>query len=123
MNKWKLRLQSLTPVQLIVSYYFMAVTVSVILLSLPVAHKPGVKWTFIDILFTAVSAVSVTGLATFSTVDTFSVPGIFILVFVLQFGGIGVMSLGTFVLVHYDPIQTSTTVYTALSSELDSKVS
>jgi Trk-type K+ transport system membrane component len=75
----------------------MAVTVSVILLSLPIAHKPGVKWTFIDILFTAVSAVSVTGLATISTVDTFSVPGIFILVFVLQFGGIGVMSLGTFV--------------------------
>lgn len=97
MNKWKLRLQSLTPVQLIVSYYFLAVTVSVILLSLPVAHKPGVKWTFIDGLFTAVSAVSVTGLTSISIADTFSVPGIFILAFVLQFGGIGVMTLATFV--------------------------
>ncbi|MGM0873306.1 MAG: TrkH family potassium uptake protein [Bacillota bacterium] len=97
MNKWKFRLQSLTPVQLIVSYYFIAVTVSVILLSLPLAHKPGVEWTFIDGLFTAVSAVSVTGLTTISTADTFSVPGIFILAFVLQFGGIGIMSLGTFV--------------------------
>lgn len=29
----------------------------------------------------------------------------------------------SFILVHYDPIQTSTTVYSALSSELDSKVS
>ncbi len=97
MNKWKLRLQALTPVQLIVSYYFLAVTVSVILLSLPVAHKPGVEWSFIDGLFTAVSAVSVTGLTSISTAETFSTPGIFILAFVLQFGGIGIMSLGTFV--------------------------
>jgi Trk-type K+ transport system membrane component len=97
MEKWKLRLQLLTPVQLIVSYYFIAVTVSVILLSLPIAHKPGVEWTFIDGLFTAVSAVSVTGLSSISVVDTFSVPGILILAFVLQFGGIGVMTLATFV--------------------------
>lgn len=97
MNKWKLRLHALTPVQLIVSYYFLAVTVSVILLSLPVAHQPGVEWTFIDGLFTAVSAVSVTGLTSISTAETFSVPGIFILAFVLQFGGIGIMTLGTFV--------------------------
>lgn len=97
MTNWKLRLQALTPVQLIVSYYFLAVTVSVSLLSLPVAHKPGVDFTFIDRLFTAVSAVSVTGLTVMSTADTFSVTGIFILAFVLQFGGIGIMTLGTFV--------------------------
>lgn len=97
MNKLKLRLQSLTPVQLIVSYYFLAVTVSVLLLSLPIAHKPGVEFAFIDRLFTAVSAVSVTGLTVMSTADTFSVPGIFILAFVLQFGEIGIMTLGTFV--------------------------
>lgn len=97
MSKIKHRLQSLTPVQLIVSYYFLAVTVSVLLLSLPMAHKPGVEFAFIDRLFTAVSAVSVTGLTVMSTADTFSVPGIFILAFVLQFGGIGIMTLGTFV--------------------------
>ncbi|WP_026559966.1 TrkH family potassium uptake protein [Bacillus sp. J37] len=97
MSKLKLRLQSLTPVQLIVAYYFLAVSVSVLLLSLPVAHKPGVEFAFIDRLFTAVSAVSVTGLTTVSTAETFSVPGIFILAFVLQFGGIGIMTLGTFV--------------------------
>ncbi|APH07096.1 Ktr system potassium uptake protein D [Bacillus weihaiensis] len=97
MSKWKLKLQSLTPVQLIVSYYFLAVTVSVLLLSLPIAHKPDVEFVFIDRLFTAVSAVSVTGLTVMSTADTFSVPGIFILAFVLQFGGIGIMTLGTFV--------------------------
>lgn len=97
MKQLKHRLQSLTPVQLIVAYYFLAVSVSVLLLSLPVAHKPGIEFAFIDRLFTAVSAVSVTGLTTVSTAETFSVPGIFILAFVLQFGGIGIMTLGTFV--------------------------
>ncbi len=94
---FKMKLHRLSPAQLIVSFYFIAVTISVILLSLPVAHKEDVTWSFIDALFTAVSAVSVTGLTVVSTADTFSVTGVFILAFVLQFGGIGVMTLGTFV--------------------------
>jgi potassium uptake TrkH family protein len=95
--KLRLKLQSLSPAQLIFSFYFIAVSVSVLLLSLPIAHKQDVEWEFIDALFTAVSAVSVTGLTVVSTADTFSVPGIFILAFVMQFGGIGVMTLGTFI--------------------------
>lgn len=86
----------LTPFQVIVSYYLVAVTISTILLSLPGAHQPGVDWKFIDAVFTAVSAVSVTGLSTINISETFSVQGIFLLMFVLQFGGIGVMTLGTF---------------------------
>jgi potassium uptake TrkH family protein len=94
--KLRLALNKLTPAQVIVSYYLIGVTVSTILLSLPIAHKPGVEWTFIDAVFTAVSAVSVTGLSTVSIVDTFSTTGVFILMFVLQIGGIGIMTLGTF---------------------------
>jgi potassium uptake TrkH family protein len=90
------RLDKLQPAQLIVSFYIMAVTISTILLSLPIALKPGVKWSFLDALFTAVSSISVTGLSVVSIVDTFSILGIFILMFVLQFGGIGIMTLGTF---------------------------
>lgn len=87
----------LTSVQLIVLFYFSAALLSTLLLSLPIALKPNVEWTFVDALFTAVSAISVTGLAVVSTPDTFSVTGIFILMFVLQFGGIGIMTLGTFI--------------------------
>ncbi|SDZ64640.1 Trk-type K+ transport system, membrane component [Evansella caseinilytica] len=87
----------LTSVQMIVMFYFGAVFISTILISLPVALKPGVEWTFVDALFTAVSAVSVTGLTVVSTAETFSVPGVFILAFILQFGGIGIMTLGTFI--------------------------
>ncbi|KEZ52659.1 MULTISPECIES: TrkH family potassium uptake protein [Metabacillus] len=97
MNRTRTFFQSLTPFQLIVAYYAIAVSVSVALLSLPVAHQAGVEWTFMDGLFTAVSAVSVTGLSVITVADTLTTPGIFILMFVLQFGGIGVMTLGTFV--------------------------
>ncbi len=87
----------LKPAQLIVSFYLLAVIVSTILLSLPIALKPGVSWSLVDVVFTAASAVSVTGLSVVPIVDTFSTTGIFILMFVLQFGGIGIMTLGTFI--------------------------
>jgi potassium uptake TrkH family protein len=87
----------LSSVQLIVFFYLISVCVSTILLSLPVAHQSGVDWSFIDALFTAVSAISVTGLTVVPTAETFSTAGIFILAFVLQFGGIGIMTLGTFI--------------------------
>lgn len=89
--------QRLSSVQLIVLFYLSAVLISTLLLSLPFVYKPGVDLTFIDTLFTAVSAISVTGLTVVSTADTFSVPGVFILMFILQFGGIGIMTLGTFI--------------------------
>lgn len=91
-----LKLNNLSPAQLIVLFYVLAVLLSVALLSLPITLKPGIEWSFVDLIFTAVSAISVTGLAVVSTVDTFSTPGIFILLFILQFGGIGIMTLGTF---------------------------
>jgi potassium uptake TrkH family protein len=90
------RLDKLSPAQIIVAYYLIAVVVSMSLLSLPIAIQPGAKWSFMDALFTAASAVSVTGLSVITIRDTFTVQGIFILMFVLQFGGIGVMALGTF---------------------------
>lgn len=87
----------LTPVQLIVLYYFIGLSIATLLLSLPIAHQPGVELSFIDALFTAASAISVTGLTTVSTADTFSVAGVFILVLVLQIGGIGIMTIGTII--------------------------
>ena len=89
-------LSKLTPAQLIVGYYFLAVSISTVLLSLPVALKPGVEFGFMDALFTAVSAVSVTGLTVVSLPEVYNEVGYFILMFVLQFGGIGIMTLGTF---------------------------
>lgn len=86
-----------TPAQVIVTYYFIAIVVSVVLLRLPGVHKPEVEVDFIDSLFTAVSAVSVTGLTSLNISETYSVFGYVMLILILQLGGIGIMSLGTFI--------------------------
>lgn len=96
MSSFKKRLDHLSPAQLIVVFYFVAVGISILLLSLPITAKPGVDLSFLDIMFTAVSAISVTGLTVIQIVDSFSTAGIFILIFILQIGGIGIMTLGTF---------------------------
>ncbi|KUP06445.1 ATP synthase [Bacillus coahuilensis p1.1.43] len=87
----------LTTVQWIVLFYLSAVLISTLLLYIPLIHQEGVQLSFIDALFTAVSAISVTGLTVVSTADTFNQVGYFVLAFILQFGGIGIMTLGTFV--------------------------
>jgi len=89
-------LRRFTPAQVIVFYYFLAIAFSLLLLNLPGVYLPGVNVSFIDSLFTAVSAVSVTGLTPISIADTYSVFGICMLMLVLQIGGIGIMSIGTF---------------------------
>ncbi|KKI90883.1 ATP synthase [Bacillus sp. SA1-12] len=85
---------TLSPAQMIVIYYLLAVVVSTILLMLPITQQPNVKLTFIDALFTAVSAVSVTGLSTVAINEVLSVPGTIIFAVILQFGGVGIMFLG-----------------------------
>jgi potassium uptake TrkH family protein len=96
MTSFKKRIDRLSPAQIIVAFYFAAVGISVLLLSLPITEKPGVDLSFLDIIFTAVSAISVTGLTVIQIADSFSTAGIFILIFILQIGGIGIMTLGTF---------------------------
>ncbi|MFZ3579698.1 TrkH family potassium uptake protein [Virgibacillus sp. DJP39] len=87
----------LSTIRLIVLFYIIAVLFSMIWLNLPFFHDEGVNLTFIDLLFTSVSAISVTGLTVVSTVDTFNTAGSIALTVVLQFGGIGIMTLGTFI--------------------------
>ena len=85
----------LTPFQLLLAFYFIAIILSSILLSLPFSQNEDIP--FIDVLFTAVSALSVTGLSTISIVDALSTTGIIILAIILQFGAVGVMAIGTFI--------------------------
>jgi potassium uptake TrkH family protein len=87
----------LTSVQIIVIAYFIATIVATTLLLLPIAHRPGVQLSWIDALFTAASAISVTGLTVVNTAETFSVFGVIIIIVFIQLGGIGIMALGTFI--------------------------
>src|SRR5690625_3150014 len=60
----------LSPVQILLTFYFLSVLVSTILLALPIVHKPNVELSFMDLLFNAVSALSVTGLSTIVISET-----------------------------------------------------
>ncbi|MCF3944754.1 TrkH family potassium uptake protein [Oceanobacillus alkalisoli] len=90
-------LNRLTPVQLLLLFYIVAVIFSTVLLALPVAYKENASISFIDLLFTAVSALSVTGLSTISIVDTFSTTGVILLTIILHLGAVGVMAISTLI--------------------------
>lgn len=88
--------KELSTIQLIVIFYLSALIISTLLLKIPLAHKENASLSFIDALFTSASAISVTGLSVISLKDTFNNFGIFLLCIILQLGGLGVMSLSTF---------------------------
>src|SRR5699024_8378046 len=90
------KLHKISPAQLLLIFYVLAIIFSMILLSLPVAYNEGVHIPFIDILFTAVSAVSVTGLNTSSVVDSCSMTGIIFLSIILHLCAVGIMTVSTF---------------------------
>lgn len=87
----------LSPFRSILIAYVIAMVLFSILLYLPISHQEGVEITYAEALFTSVSAVSVTGLTTINVSETFSYTGIFFLALAIQLGGIGIMTMGTFV--------------------------
>jgi potassium uptake TrkH family protein len=74
----------------------LAVAVFSALFSLPFARREGADWSAMDAIFVSASSISVTGLSTVNISETFTVAGIFILIFALQVGGIGIMTMSTF---------------------------
>ena len=65
------------------------------LLSIPAATSAGTRASFADALFTATSAVSVTGLTTVNTGDYWSTLGHVIILAAIKVGGLGVMTLAS----------------------------
>lgn len=88
---------NLSGVQIIVIVYFFAAIIGTLLFKMPIFHQNGISISFIDSLFTSVSAISVTGLTVVNTAETFNIAGKVLLMIFFQFGGVGIMTLGTFV--------------------------
>lgn len=87
----------LTPFRIIIISYVIAMFLFSFLLYLPISSLPGVTVSYTEALFTSVSAVSVTGLTVVNVSETYSYIGIAFLAIAIQLGGIGIMTLGTFV--------------------------
>lgn len=67
-----------------------------LLLMLPISSRQGVVTPFIDALFTATSATCVTGLTTVNTAEHWTPFGQFIILIMIETGGLGFMSLPVF---------------------------
>ncbi|MFC4554493.1 TrkH family potassium uptake protein [Georgenia faecalis] len=84
-----------SPARLALLVFAAIVAVITALLSLPLAAAAGERAPFVDALFTAVSAVCVTGLTTVSTAAYWSTFGQVVLLVGIQIGGFGVMTLAS----------------------------
>lgn len=81
--------------QIIAGGFLAVILLGSILLMLPIATREGQTTSFIDALFTATSATCVTGLVPFDTYTHWSVFGQLVILFMIQLGGIGFMTVIT----------------------------
>lgn len=86
--------EKLNPAQLFVLSFFTIIMIGAILLMLPKSTHNGI--TFVNALFTSTSAVCVTGLVVVDTGTYFTHFGQIVLIFLMQLGGLGIMTFASF---------------------------
>lgn len=82
---------TLTPSRLISLSFLIPICVGALLLKLPRATTEGISW--LDALFTATSAVCITGLTVVDTQFAFTPLGQFFIALLMQAGGLGILTL------------------------------
>ena len=88
----------LTTTVIIMLGFLAGALVGTLCLLLPVSLRPGQKIDFFDALFVAMSSVCVTGLSTVNIGQTFSAFGQVVILFLIQFGGLGIVTFTTLIL-------------------------
>lgn len=89
-------LKTTSPTRIIVSSFALIILTGACLLSLPAASNDGLSIGFLDALFTATSAVCVTGLVVADTLTQWSLLGQIVILMLIQTGGLGIVTLATF---------------------------
>ncbi|MDD5899952.1 MAG: TrkH family potassium uptake protein [Lachnospiraceae bacterium] len=92
MEKKKVRF---TTTRMIMLGFFIGALAGTALLSLPIASADGKPANFLDALFVATSAICVTGLSTVVTAAQWSLFGQIVILFLIQFGGLGIVTVMT----------------------------
>jgi trk system potassium uptake protein TrkH len=87
----------LTPVRILAIGFAVVIFIGTILLSLPISSIDRRPTSFIDSLFTATSAVCVTGLAVLDTGTHWSYFGKTVVLLLIEIGGLGFMSFATLI--------------------------
>lgn len=83
------------PIRLVPSLFLLAIAIGTLLLSLPIATADGSSVTPLTALFTATSAVAVTGLVVVDTGTHWSMFGQVTILLLFQIGGLGIMTAAT----------------------------
>lgn len=83
----------LTTTQIIMLSFLILILVGSVLLAMPFSVAKGQSISYIDALFTATTSVCVTGLVTVPTVSAWSFWGQFIILLLIQAGGLGVITI------------------------------
>ncbi len=91
----KLKRYLTQPLLIPIFFFALAIFAGAFCLSLPVSQNPGHSVSYTDALFTATSATCVTGLTVVDTSVTYSPIGQMIIIFLIQIGGLGIMTLTT----------------------------
>jgi trk system potassium uptake protein len=89
------RLARQSPARLALGVFAGVIALVTALLSLPFATTSGQRAPFVDALFTATSAVCVTGLVTVDTGTYWSTAGQVVILIAIKIGGLGVMTLAS----------------------------
>lgn len=89
------KFKNLSGMQLIAIGFFLLIMCGTLLLMLPISSRDGTFTPFMTALFTATSASCVTGLILVDTYTHWSTFGQLILLFLIQIGGLGFITIGT----------------------------
>lgn len=90
------------PARVTIMWFAALILLGACILTLPISHgKPDAPVSFLDALFTATSAACVTGLAVRSTPHDFSPFGQGVILGLIQLGGIGIITVTTFVTLQF----------------------
>ncbi|MBB5830577.1 TrkH family potassium uptake protein [Brachybacterium aquaticum] len=84
-----------TPARLALGVFTLLIGVFTALLSLPAATVSGERTPLVDALFTAVSAICVTGLTTVDTGTHWSMFGLTVIMVAMKLGGLGLMTVAS----------------------------
>jgi len=87
------KIRRMRPTRIIVLTFLAIIFAGALLLTLPIAQRAAGRTDFFTALFTAVSAISVTGLTLVDTVTHWSFFGQAVILVLIQIGGLGFMSI------------------------------
>ena len=89
------RRRRLNPPQLIALVYLLGIALGAAALHLPGMTRPGADLNAVDLIFTATSAICITGLVVADTGETFTRLGQVTILLLAQVGGLGIITFGT----------------------------